>query len=93
MSNSLSFKIIVFFYSNDFYGGQWASFNLEGIEKYVINPQVSSNSTIENNSQYLKEGEQFQTIGNNLFGICNVSHAWHIPKYVIQFVILNLIIY
>lgn len=66
--------------SNDFYGGQWASFNLEGIEKYVINPQVSSNSTIENISQYLKEGEEFQTIGNNLFGICNVSHAWHIPK-------------
>lgn len=85
MIGKIFFKYILryfncWIFSNDFYGGMWASFNLEGMEKYVIKPQVSSNKNVETNTELLKNGEHFLQIGNTLFGVSNVTHKWHIAE-------------
>lgn len=64
-------------FSQDFYGGQWASFNLENINKVLAVKE--SLAGIENN---LIENEHVLPVGNNLFSIRDVKQKWHIPEYV-----------
>lgn len=77
-------SFIIFFCRNDFYGGVWASFNIEGIEKYVTK-QDASKVDLDSFKKYIHEGEQFLELGNNICGISDVVLNWHIPKYVIYY--------
>ncbi|KAJ8956170.1 hypothetical protein NQ318_020721 [Aromia moschata] len=60
---------------NDYYGGQWASFNLDAINKLQNN-----SDTIIPEKILLNENEEAFHIGNKLFSIENFSSCWHIPR-------------
>lgn len=64
--------------SQDYYGGFWASFNLEQIDKLCERNQ-NANVDISADVQ-LNEGERLIQIGNNNFDLKNTSQKWSIPE-------------
>ncbi|KAJ8922725.1 hypothetical protein NQ315_007760 [Exocentrus adspersus] len=63
---------------NEYYGGQWASFNLDAIQQRVRENPICHPP--ENIAELLQQGEHALPIGNDLFNIENVSFNWHIPE-------------
>ncbi|KAF2893593.1 hypothetical protein ILUMI_12580 [Ignelater luminosus] len=64
--------------SNNYYGGLWASFNLDSISNIL-----NSASNIETNlevKQFLTENEKIYQFGNDAFHMHTHSQIWHIPE-------------
>ncbi|XP_018570375.1 rab proteins geranylgeranyltransferase component A 1 [Anoplophora glabripennis] len=61
---------------NDYYGGQWASFNLDAIQKI----KEKQHYILEDANKLLQQDEYITSIGNDLFNIENVVFNWHIPE-------------
>ncbi|XP_066252349.1 rab proteins geranylgeranyltransferase component A isoform X2 [Euwallacea similis] len=54
---------------NDYYGSQWASFNLRSIHSFLPSSYEAQESQ-----------KDHKTIGNKIFNIQNFETQWHIPK-------------
>lgn len=63
-----------FIFSNDYYGGLWASFNVEAIERLCSDKIIHHDTQIS-----LNDGEKILPIGNNLFNLENISQGWNVP--------------
>ncbi|CAH1115921.1 unnamed protein product [Phaedon cochleariae] len=68
-------KTVLHIDTNDYYGGQWASFNLETITKLKNDDNSSSNVR---NPLVLEENTY--CLGNNVFNVENVQFKYHIPN-------------
>ncbi|RZC42111.1 rab proteins geranylgeranyltransferase component A 1 [Asbolus verrucosus] len=65
--------------SNNYYGGLWASFNLDAIQQLNV---ISERTEESFSSELVKENEKVFPVGNNLFNLKNVQIKWHIPEKV-----------
>lgn len=63
----------MFHFRNDYYGGHWASFSLDALQRL---PETDHIPLTEKETG----SDQFKYLGNNLFGIENFSFQWNIPK-------------
>lgn len=64
--------------SNNYYGGLWASFNLDSISNIINN--ASNTETDVDVKQYVTESEKIYQIGNDAFHMSTHSQIWHIPE-------------
>ncbi|KAI4462518.1 rab gdp-dissociation inhibitor [Holotrichia oblita] len=71
-------KTVLHIDSQDYYGGFWASFNLEQIDK-LCERNRNANIDLASDVQ-LNEGERLIKIGNNNFDLKNASQKWNIPE-------------
>jgi RAB protein geranylgeranyltransferase component A len=60
--------------SNNYYGGQWASFNLDAIQKLDTVNQTTDKPSPE------QPDETHLPLGNDLFNLKDFKTEWHIPK-------------
>ncbi|XP_017783820.1 PREDICTED: rab proteins geranylgeranyltransferase component A [Nicrophorus vespilloides] len=63
--------------SKDYYGGLWASFNLENIETVFSKPQSNIHNAGSEDVQ-LDANQKKLVIGNDLFEIIDIEQAWHV---------------
>ena len=61
--------------SNNYYGGLWASFNLDAIHKLSANTEV-----LEPPTDLINPDETTFALGNDFFSLKNFKTDWHIPK-------------
>ncbi|KAJ9600791.1 hypothetical protein L9F63_001071, partial [Diploptera punctata] len=65
--------------SNEYYGGLWASFNFEGLQKWMEDcrqpPTVSEDNVALSES---KEGETMMKAGNQFSVVFNIEEKWYI---------------
>ncbi|KAJ8960383.1 hypothetical protein NQ314_006073 [Rhamnusium bicolor] len=72
-------KTVLHIDRNDYYGGHWASFNLDAIQK--LQHKATYNSISQDNlNELINENEELMRIGNDLFNIENFKFKWHIPE-------------
>lgn len=69
-----SFQLHTF--RHDYYGGQWASFCLDGLEKLPITEEFN----LKDDIQKADSQKHFYNLGNHCFKITNFSFKWNIPK-------------
>lgn len=71
------------FYRNDYYGGMWASFTFEALQKWLN--ECRSGKTLENSKEatsLISEKEKAISIGNQFSTVFNIEEKWFIPEYV-----------
>jgi len=70
--------------SNDYYGGQWASFNFENFQKWLTEQsqtkRPSSSATLSECQSLLEQAEVFVAAGCDLAAISNVLVKWFVQK-------------
>lgn len=70
-------KTVLHIDSDNYYGGSWASFNLESIQELESTIKPSHNSDAEEIT--LGDGERIVPFGNDQFLIKDVKQAWNLP--------------
>lgn len=69
---------------NEYYGGLWASFNLDNLDKWVKDCEnsdsVNSGPDDPNFDVKINNGEEFLCLRNQASHISNLELKWHIPK-------------
>nr|CAD7197566.1 unnamed protein product [Timema douglasi] len=82
-------NILVFFRedSKEYYGDLWASFNFDGLQKWVQDFKKSEhsleiNSDMENFKTLIKEGETLLNAKNKIPTVFKIEENWYIPKVV-----------
>ncbi|KAK4886577.1 hypothetical protein RN001_002848 [Aquatica leii] len=63
--------------SNNYYGGLWASFNLDSINKLVTENELRNEL---DKKDLLKENETLYSVGNNAFNLKIQSQTWNLPE-------------
>ncbi|XP_021937749.1 rab proteins geranylgeranyltransferase component A 1 [Zootermopsis nevadensis] len=67
--------------SNEYYGGLWASFNFEGIQKWIEDCHHPANPQEENvMSAVANDGEMLIKAGNQFSTISNIEEKWYIVE-------------
>ncbi|XP_056641471.1 rab proteins geranylgeranyltransferase component A 1 [Diorhabda sublineata] len=57
---------------NEYYGGQWSSFNLEAILK------LKDNTTLEKDNSCISEESNLYHFGNNIYDIKDIEYKFHV---------------
>lgn len=70
--------------SNEYYGGLWATFNFDGLLKWIEDCKSRRNEEEETNPD-LRSGESFLKISNQYSTVENIEEQWYIPKWVYFF--------
>lgn len=67
---------------NDYYGGMWASFNLECLQKWLDECRAkSSDATVANdNASLAAPGETLVTAGSPFSTVSNIEEEWLLPE-------------
>ena len=66
-------------FSNEYYGGLWASFNFEGLQKWMEDCRQPSKNAEDNVvSSVAKEGETLIKAGNQFSTVFNIEEKWYI---------------
>lgn len=68
--------------SSNYYGGAWASFNLDTLNN-LISEKANENKTDQLNEglkALLTNEEKIISLGNDVFSLKNVVQEWHIPE-------------
>nr|CAD7458034.1 unnamed protein product [Timema tahoe] len=73
--------------SKEYYGDLWASFNFDGLQKWVQDCKQSEhsleiNSDMENLKTLIKEGETLLNAKNKIPTVFKIEENWYIPKVV-----------
>nr|CAD7395283.1 unnamed protein product [Timema cristinae] len=73
--------------SKEYYGDLWASFNFDGLQKWVQDFKQSEhsleiNSDMENFKTLIKEGETLLNAKNKIPTVFKIEENWYIPKVV-----------
>lgn len=72
-------RVVIFLFSNEYYGGLWATFNFDGLQKWIEDLKAAKNSTrntnvdLEENEKFLKASDQYSTVEN-------IGETWYISK-------------
>lgn len=68
------------FCSNEYYGGLWATFNFDGLQKWIEdlksskdNAKDTSEIDLQPNEKFLKASDQYSTVEN-------IEETWYILK-------------
>lgn len=65
--------------SNEYYGGLWATFNFDGLQKWIEDLKTVKSSTrninvdLKKNEKFLKASDQYSTVEN-------IGEIWYISK-------------
>ncbi|XP_054261403.1 rab proteins geranylgeranyltransferase component A-like [Macrosteles quadrilineatus] len=66
---------------NEYYGGMWAAFNFDGLQKWLAECQnKSSELEHESTDNLLKEGESLVKAGSQFATVFNIEEKWLIPE-------------
>ncbi|KAF5282161.1 hypothetical protein FQR65_LT02858 [Abscondita terminalis] len=63
--------------SNNYYGGLWASFNLDAINKLETKNELKNEL---DKKDLIKENETLYPVGNNFFNLRIQSQTWNVPE-------------
>ncbi|KAJ8878924.1 hypothetical protein PR048_019527 [Dryococelus australis] len=69
--------------SNEYYGGLWASFNFDGLQKWMEEcrqPWKSVDNVTDDTKALLKDGEVAVGAGNQFSTISNIQEKWYIME-------------
>ncbi|KAK3923718.1 Rab proteins geranylgeranyltransferase component A 2 [Frankliniella fusca] len=70
--------------SNEYYGGLWASFNLENLNKWLVDCEKNENPSSDPDDPdcdvKINNGEDFVLLKNQTSHVSNINQKWHIPK-------------
>lgn len=69
----------VLFFSNEYYGGLWATFNFDGLQKWIEDLKTAKNNT-RNINVDLEEGEKFLKASDQYSTVENIGETWYISK-------------
>lgn len=66
-------------HSNEYYGGLWATFNFDGLQKWMEDLKTSKNNT-RNTNVDLQAGEKFLKASDQYSTVENIGETWYIYK-------------
>lgn len=72
-------KIYILLFSNEYYGGLWATFNFDGLQKWIEDLKTAKNN-IRNTSVDLEENEKFLKASDQYSTVENIGETWYISK-------------
>lgn len=72
-------KICILLFSNEYYGGLWATFNFDGLQKWIEDLKTAKNN-IRNTSVDLEENEKFLKASDQYSTVENIGETWYISK-------------
>lgn len=72
---------------NDYYGGMWASFNFDALQKWLDECRKPSTKKVEisDDKELVKQGETMIVSGDQFSTVLNIEEEWLIPEYVLQY--------
>lgn len=74
--------ICFYFYRNDYYGGMWASFTFEALQKWLDECRNDkTNNSVKSSSPLVQDSEKSITIGDQFSSVFNIEEKWFIPEY------------
>ncbi|KAG7187878.1 hypothetical protein KM043_013857 [Ampulex compressa] len=65
--------------SNEYYGGLWATFNFDGLQKWIEELKFTKSST-RNTNVDLEPGEKFLTASDQYSTVENIEETWYITN-------------
>lgn len=68
--------------SNEYYGGLWATFNFDGLQKWIDDLKVSGSNAKNAFNLDLKPEEQFLEASNQYSTVENIEQTWYISNEV-----------
>lgn len=74
---------LILCYRNDYYGGMWASFNFETLQKWLDEcrrPHKENKKSMEANEKLVKDEESVIPAGNQFSTVFNIDEKWFIPE-------------
>lgn len=75
-------NIFIVYYRNDYYGGMWASFTFEALQKWLDECRNGkTNDFVKTSSPLVQDTEKSITIGNQFSTVFNIEEKWFIPEY------------
>lgn len=69
----------LFIFSNEYYGGLWATFNFDGLQKWIEDLKTVKNNT-RNTNVDLESGEKFFKASDQYSTVENIEETWYIFK-------------
>lgn len=69
-----------YIYSNEYYGGLWATFNFDGLQKWMEDLKASKGDTREFKPD-LGAGEKFLKASNQYSTVENILEEWFISQW------------
>lgn len=67
---------------NDYYGGMWASFTFEALQKWLDECRSGkTNVSVKTSSPLVQDDEKSANIGNQFSTVFNIEEKWFIPEY------------
>ncbi|XP_076164472.1 rab escort protein isoform X2 [Ptiloglossa arizonensis] len=66
--------------SNEYYGGLWATFNFDGLQKWIEDLKISKNNTIDMCGLDLEPGETFLPASDVYATVKNIEETWYISN-------------
>ncbi|XP_053970848.1 rab proteins geranylgeranyltransferase component A 1 [Hylaeus anthracinus] len=66
--------------SNEYYGGLWATFNFDGLQKWIEDLKVPKNNTIDVSGLDLEDGEKFLKASDQYSTVKNIEETWYISN-------------
>jgi len=73
----LKFRLVLF--SNEYYGGLWATFNFDGLQKWIEDLKTVKSNT-RNTNVDLKKDEKFLKASDQYSTVENIEEIWYISK-------------
>lgn len=69
-------------FRNDYYGGMWASFNFDALQKWLeeCRKPSSKNVDLSKEGNLLKQGESIVSSGDQFSTVFNIEDNWFIPE-------------
>lgn len=67
---------------NDYYGGMWASFTFEALQKWLDECRNGKTiNSVKTSSPLVLDNEKSVNIGNQFSTVFNIEEKWFIPEY------------
>ena len=78
---------ITFMRRNDYYGGMWASFNFDALQKWLNECRRPNGKKpdIPEDTNLVKQGETVVVSGDQFSTVFNIDEKWFIPEYALYF--------
>lgn len=65
--------------SNEYYGGLWATFNFDGLQKWIEDLKTAKNNTRDTKVD-LEDGQIFLKASDQYSAVENIEETWYISK-------------
>lgn len=75
----IKFEFLPVLSSNEYYGGLWATFNFDGLQKWIEDLKMVKSNT-RNTNVDLKKNEKFLKASDQYSTVENIGEIWYISK-------------